>query len=183
MGIYIYSLSSDFKRFIFLRQAGIATHYVPSDQLEAIQDQLSQLEFSSNLSKTEKYDMVNNVLNEFSLDSPLQTSEKESPGYNLVGIKRQAIDSAFSHDSVEKIISSLRQMEQNPPQDALDIGQWAKEIADTIEFRSPTSCKVTLQAYKRGSRLNIDRVFDMELKLASRFCVCVIYEEKKQNYY
>jgi 3-hydroxyisobutyryl-CoA hydrolase len=94
--------------------------------------------------------------------------EPDEPAPPLVGAKRVALDYAFRHNSVEEIIGDLGSftMAEDP-----SVKQWASETLATLHTRSPTSLKVALEAIRRGKRTTLVQVLNMELKIATAFCV------------
>jgi enoyl-CoA hydratase len=71
---------------------------------------------------------------------------------------RARIDALFSGGSVEAIVAAL---------DA-DGSDWAREQAQTIRTKSPTSLKITFQQLRRGAHLDFDDCMRMEFRIASR---------------
>jgi 3-hydroxyisobutyryl-CoA hydrolase len=114
------------------------------------------LDFSSNPTP---HDVINNVIEEFA-------TYPEDKTYELTGARRAAIDSAFSQKSVDEILQALEKLRDDP-----NVGTWAAETIQTIESRSPTSCKVAFHAYHEGRKMNIDQVFRLDMRLAATFCV------------
>ncbi|XP_016842356.1 3-hydroxyisobutyryl-CoA hydrolase, mitochondrial [Nasonia vitripennis] len=117
--------------------AGIATHYVPSEKLEAVTREL--LENNSNVDEILKQYSSENVEQKFSL----------SPHIEL-------INECFSAPTVEDIISSL---EANK-------SEWAQQIAETLNKVSPTALKVTKKAIEEGSNKTLAESLVTEYRLA-----------------
>lgn len=145
-----------------LSLAGFATHYVPSSSLPSLRERLSEI--ASNAT----HDVVDEALNEFSADPEEGSS---SAPYKLIGPLRQAIDHCFSKKTVEDIVRQLKAVESGSIFSGHDLEGWAKETRETIEKRSPTSCKITLAALRQGKEMNIDEVFLMDMRLAAACCV------------
>jgi len=130
-------------------QAGIATHYVPSSSLAALEDRLSAL------SADATHDRINDAINEFGAD-PIDSASSSRP-FDLKGIKRQAIDHCFAQSTVEAILEQLEAVKdghlfnEDPALKA-----WAVETIDLIRIRSPSSCKITLMALREGKKI-VDR--------------------------
>ena len=97
-------------------------------------------------------------------------SERQShePSNKLTGIVRKALDTAFSHNSLEEIFHSLEALES-----ASDgrVRSWAKQTLETLHMRSPTSLKVALAALRRGKQMTLLEALQMEIRIASAFCV------------
>jgi len=71
--------------------------------------------------------------------------------------QREWIDAAYSHDDAEEIVRSLR-----------SAGAEAAAAADTIEAKSPTSVKVTLESLRRVRGLSLEEALDQEYRVGLR---------------
>ncbi|WP_420404757.1 enoyl-CoA hydratase/isomerase family protein [Nisaea sp.] len=107
--------------------AEAATHYVPSDKIDALRDALADLPSGDELP-----DAIAAVLGKFS----------RSIGDAPLAEHREVIDACFKYDSVEEILAALRE----------DGSAFAGKTADLLETRSPTSLKMTLELMRRGAR-------------------------------
>lgn len=87
----------------------------------------------------------------------------------LVGSLRVALDSAFKHDRVEDIFADLEKLSQESEHE--NVRQWARKTLDTLHLRSPTSLKVALTAIRRGRNSTLLEALQMELNIATAFCV------------
>lgn len=87
----------------------------------------------------------------------------------LTGAIRVALDSAFSQETVEDIITTLQSFTTNDT--GVDVAQWAKDTLAILEERSPTSLKIALAAIRKGKSLDLLKSFKMELDIATAFCV------------
>lgn len=97
-------------------------------------------------------------------------AERQSyePSSKLTGIVRQALDTAFSHNSIEEIFQSLEALKS--ASDAR-VQSWAEQTLETLHMRSPTSLKVALVALRRGKQMTLLEALQMEIRIASAFCV------------
>lgn len=95
------------------------------------------------------------------------------PSPPLVGSVRAALDFAFRHDSVERIVADLEALTQAA--DDAKVKNWASETLATLQTRSPTSLKVALEAIRRGKQMSLGHALNMELKIATAFCVCFCF--------
>lgn len=111
------------------------------------------------------YSQIDSILEEH-VSEP-DTNEPRTP---FVGPLRVALDSAFNHNSVEKICDDLQKMSTQHTEQ--DVCQWAKATLDTLEMRSPTSLKVALAAIRKGKHMTLNEVLQMELNIATAYCVC-----------
>lgn len=98
------------------------------------------------------------------------SSEREptEPPATFTGAKRVALDIAFGHNSVEGI---FRELESFATIENEEVRNWARDTLAMLHMRSPTSLKVALQAIRRGSSLSLLEALNMELKIATAFCV------------
>jgi 3-hydroxyisobutyryl-CoA hydrolase len=95
--------------------------------------------------------------------------EPTDPVAPLSGAIRIALDSAFSQETVEDIIATLRNFTTNDTRS--DVAQWATDTLTILEERSPTSLKIALAAIRKGRLLDLLESFKMELNIATAFCV------------
>jgi len=102
------------------------------------------------------------------------SSEREptEPPAPFTGAKRVALDHAFRHNSVELIINDLAIFAEHEDS---SIATWASNTLKMLEMRSPTSLKVALEAIRRGAKLSLLQALEMELNIATAFCVRTIF--------
>ncbi|KAI9015239.1 ClpP/crotonase-like domain-containing protein [Phycomyces nitens] len=124
--------------------AGIATHYVPSSRLEALEKRLSEIDNPT-------HDIVNTAIEEFSAELD------QEPNFSMAGDIRSAIDRQY--DTVEEIIGSLEKEDS----------AWGAATLKLLNKMSPTSLKVTLQQLRNGASLSIAQSFKMEFHLVQKF--------------
>jgi enoyl-CoA hydratase len=120
--------------------AGIATHYVPSEGLDALVEDLA----SADLSRGR--DDVDGVVKKHARD----------PGHATLSEHRDAIDRCFNFDTIEEIFQSLR----NEGTD------WSGATLKVLSQMSPTSLKVALRQLRRGAGLDFDEAMRMEFRLS-----------------
>jgi 3-hydroxyisobutyryl-CoA hydrolase len=174
LGIYL-GLTSERISGYGVYQAGIATHFVPSDRLTALEERLAHLQFSEDNPSTsqEGMQLINSCIEEFVGDADAGQSSQ----YDLIGKKRAVLDSVFNFNRAEEIVSALKKVEEGDHplvkgQDGnASLAEWAKKTRETIELRSPTSVKVALEGIRQGAKMNINEIFDLDMHLASIFCV------------
>lgn len=152
IGTYLALTSSTLKGYDIV-SAGVGTHYVPQSQLENLEARLAEIFVDSKVYPQDAFDLVNNVLNEYSCDAP------EGYQFSLTGANRKLIDSAFSKSSVEAIISELES----------DGSALATEAIKSIKSASPTSVKVSLAAIRQGKTLGIKDALNAEYRIAENF--------------
>ncbi|RUS28909.1 ClpP/crotonase-like domain-containing protein, partial [Jimgerdemannia flammicorona] len=122
--------------------AGIATHYVPSSRLQALEDRLAELETSDN-------EVINMAIEEFVGEFDPHYK------YPLSGNVRRSIDRCFRGDTIGEIVEALKE----------DKFEWAKVTLETLMKMSPTSLTVTLQQIRKGADMTISECFRMEFNL------------------
>ncbi|KAI8993129.1 ClpP/crotonase-like domain-containing protein [Pilobolus umbonatus] len=128
--------------------AGVATHYVPSSRLPALEARLSELDHVS-------LDIVNQSIEEFS-----EILVDEEKNFSLGGETREVIDRCFKYDTIEQIVDALEKETET------DI---TKEALKALKAMSPTSLKVTLQQLRSGAALSLAQCFKMEYHLVQKF--------------
>ena len=120
-------------------RAGVGTHYVSSEKLDALVEALAAISAGAE---------VDAVLARFATD----------PGPAPIAAVQAEIDAHFSKPSVEAIVASLEAG-----------SDWAREQAKTIRTKSPISCKVTFRQIREGAKLDFDACMRLEFRLTRRF--------------
>ena len=111
--------------------------------------------------------MIDRTIEDFAAER--EPTEPPSP---FTGAKRIALDSAFRHNDVGRIIKDLEILTQWSA-DA-SVRKWATDTLEKLHMRSPTSLKVALKAIRRGKKQTLLETLNMELKIATAFCVSFI---------
>ncbi|KAI8995002.1 ClpP/crotonase-like domain-containing protein [Pilobolus umbonatus] len=120
--------------------SGIASHFVPSERLDNMKHEISRVERPD-------YDLINEIIEHHAAD------QHHTPSvYTLCGEQRNTIDRCFKHETVEEVISSLKE----------DGSKFAMETVDTIMKRSPTSVKITFEHLIRGRNMTLMDCLRME---------------------
>lgn len=138
---------------------GLATHYVPSEQLEALEAALVTATTTTTTSETSSTtttkDAVAQVLDSFHQQVPI--NEKSV----LTKHHQEVIDQTFTADTVEGIVANLEQ-------EGSDFSQAMLQI---LQKQSPTSLKLTLEGLCRATTLDsIGQDLQMEYRMA-KACV------------
>lgn len=121
-------------------RAGIATHYVLSENIPRLEDTLSAVQAAS-------VSEVRAVLDSFQAPLPATTS--------LEGLLPH-IHSCFGADSVEQIVQRL---------EALPSNKWATDTVQTMRRMSPISMKITHEQLRRGKHLSLAQCLQMEYRM------------------
>ncbi|RKP25597.1 ClpP/crotonase-like domain-containing protein [Syncephalis pseudoplumigaleata] len=120
--------------------AGIATHYVLSHRLPALEERLNELE-------SEDLEVINMAIEEFSAEPTKAT-------YSL-GPHRAAIDRCFKFNTIHEIFAALEK----------EGGEWAGKTLATLRQMSPTSLQVTLSQLRAGREMTIGEALKAEYAL------------------
>ncbi|CEG78158.1 hypothetical protein RMATCC62417_12804 [Rhizopus microsporus] len=134
--------------------SGIATHYIPSSRIPALEDRLVDLE-------TSEHEIIQRVLEKF----------VEPKSVNKVGFQkeiREVIDRCFAHDTIEDIINALDREKSTA---------WTRETKQKLLSLSPTSLKVTLRALRKGRSMSLVDCLKMEFDLIQKFLVTRDFHE------
>jgi len=123
--------------------AGVATHYVPTDNYEAL---IEALETETLDDEGEKVDAI---IERFSGDA----------GHSDLGVVQPLIDAAFEGDDVSVILNRLEAADD----------AWSKAVLKILSSKSPTAVKVTLKALRKGAELSLRDVMVQDLRVSSRF--------------
>uniref|UniRef100_A0A182N5K7 3-hydroxyisobutyryl-CoA hydrolase, mitochondrial n=1 Tax=Anopheles dirus TaxID=7168 RepID=A0A182N5K7_9DIPT len=123
-----------------VHKAGVATHYVESKNLPALEQQL--LATTSN-------GEVESVLDRF--------SEKRDAGVEFVLAKQlPQINACFGAPTIEGIFANLER----------DGSEWAQKTLNLLHKMSPTSLVVTQKQLELGSKMDLKTCLKMEYRLA-----------------
>ncbi|KAI0064707.1 3-hydroxyisobutyryl-coenzyme A hydrolase [Artomyces pyxidatus] len=135
---------------------GLATHYISSARVPILYERLAALENPT-------LRQIDDAIEELHWER-----EPSDPVSSLTGAVRNALDSAFSHNTVEEIIAALKKYAEGSTDS--DVVQWAKDTLAVLNERSPTGLKVALLAIRKGKDLSLLDALKMELGFATAFC-------------
>lgn len=155
VGTYL-ALTSERLKGANVFYAGIATHYLHSTSLPALERRLAELRFKDYETKNERLDLIDSTIEEFCTGLP------HNEPILIQGELRKAIDRCFSHTNVPAIIKSL-QAEEGATK------EWAEQTLTKLHQRSPTSVYVTLRQMQLGRNWSIAETFQREHLIASKF--------------
>ena len=128
-------------------KAGVATHFVPSNNLANLEEDILRLE-NPDISSIDK--ILRRHQEQWDQDYRKEFSLKEFIG---------RINSCFGADSVEGIVDNLTK----------DGSDWAKKQVESLSKMSPISLKVTFEELKRGQDLTLPECLKMEYRLTQHF--------------
>lgn len=135
--------------------AGLATHYVPSDRLNALRDNLNSLGPECDAAA------VNNAI-ESARNGAEPPAGKGAPLDEAADVIREC----FKVDSVEAILGRLMKVSESTSKHA----QWAQATLKSIQVASPLSVKLSMEALKRhGSPdVSLRHAFMIEYRMSQR---------------
>ncbi|KAI7874633.1 ClpP/crotonase [Lichtheimia hyalospora FSU 10163] len=134
---------------------GIATHYVPSGRLNALEERLTDLE-------TSDHEVIHRIIEEFV--EPLPSADKIGMPVPL----RSAIDRCFQYDTIEEILAAL---DRETPT------AWVRETKHKLLSTSPSSLKVTLTSLRRARHMTLCECLKMEFDLIQKFMVTQDFDQ------
>ncbi|XP_008579115.1 PREDICTED: 3-hydroxyisobutyryl-CoA hydrolase, mitochondrial, partial [Galeopterus variegatus] len=129
-------------------RAGIATHFIDSEKLGMLEEDLFAL-------KSPSKENIADVLDAYHTESKIDQDKSF-----ILEEHMEKINSCFSANTMEQIIENLRQ----------DGSSFALEQLKVINKMSPTSLKITLRQLMEGSSKTLQEVLTMEYRL-SQACV------------
>ncbi|KAL2081522.1 hypothetical protein ACEWY4_023375 [Coilia grayii] len=124
-------------------RAGVATHFVESEKIGALEKDLTDL-------KSPSLSDVAEVLDSYQHQSGLDADKPFVLEQHIESINR-----LFDASSVEGIIDNLKK----------DGSPFAKKQAETLSKMSPTSMKLTLKQLQQGASMSLAEVLTMEYRL------------------
>ncbi|PSN65979.1 ClpP/crotonase [Corynespora cassiicola Philippines] len=162
MGTYL-ALTSEQIRGVDAFYHGIATHYIHSSSLQALESRLAELQFPDYLELDARLKIINATIEEYVTGLP---SEKPA----ISGELRSTIDRVFHQDqpSVQSILKSLEEVKTSS-NSSEPLKTWAQSTIDTLHTRSPVAVAVALTQMRVGRSWSISETFQREYDIASRF--------------
>ncbi|KUJ22011.1 ClpP/crotonase [Mollisia scopiformis] len=155
VGTYL-ALTSEKLKGVNVFYAGVATHYIHSTSLPALERRLAELRFKDYDTLEERLTLIDSTIEEFCTGLP-----HDEPML-IQGAMRQAIDRCFGKTNVPEIIEALKVEEG-------ETKEWAEKTLATLHKRSPTSVYVTLRQMQLGREWSISQTFQREYSIAGKF--------------
>ncbi|WP_134701507.1 enoyl-CoA hydratase/isomerase family protein [Ammoniphilus sp. YIM 78166] len=128
---------------------GAADYYVQHEKVEKLKQELQTIDWKSK----EPLALVDGLLERYGEKGPIDSSLEQ---------REAQINQHFSKETVEGIVESLARAAESGD-------DWAKAQLNTLQDKSPTSLKVTLEQLKRGQGKSLSDCFGMEWKMALNF--------------
>ncbi|KAL9848479.1 3-hydroxyisobutyryl-CoA hydrolase, mitochondrial isoform 2-T2 [Geothlypis trichas] len=125
-------------------RAGIATHFVESEKLPALEKDLIAL-------KSPSKEKIADLLNSYHMKCTIDQEKEFALDEHM-----DKINSLFSANSMEEIVKKLKQ----------DGSPFAMKQLETINKMSPTSLKLTLRQLREGASMSLQEVLRMEYRLS-----------------
>ncbi|NXM12344.1 HIBCH protein, partial [Ploceus nigricollis] len=125
-------------------KVGIATHFVESEKLPALEKDLIAL-------KSPSKEKIADLLNSYHMKCTIDQEKKFALDEHM-----EKINSLFSANSMEEIVKKLKQ----------DGSPFAMKQLETINKMSPTSLKLTLRQLREGASMSLQEVLRMEYRLS-----------------
>ena len=147
-----------------LMYSGLGTHYIDSQLLESMYDDLSSVHTPED---------VRHVL-----DAHQSKSNPIDVNNGTFGQHRDVIDQVFSNTSMEDIVAALKQASTSSNSDTVSFCQ---ETLKQLNSMSPTSLKITLEQVRRAKRTNFISLGDC-LKMEYRMCQTLMKNTKSDFY-
>ncbi|NXI96621.1 HIBCH protein, partial [Psophia crepitans] len=124
-------------------KAGIATHFVDSEKLPALEEDLIAL-------KSPSTENIADLLNSYHVKSKVDQEKF------VLDEHMEKINSLFSAKTMEEIVKKIKQ----------DGSPFAMKQLETINKMSPTSLKITLRQLREGASMSLQDVLTMEYRLS-----------------
>ncbi|KAK3403549.1 ClpP/crotonase-like domain-containing protein [Sordaria brevicollis] len=157
VGTYL-GLTSAILEGVQVYYAGIATHYLHSSSLPALESRLAELTPKDYWTMDQRLSVINDTIEEFSTGLPWNQP------IQIGGAVRDAIDRCFKYDKIDEIIAALKEEAAQP-----SVQVWAKRTLEELTKRSPTSLHVTLRQMRLGKTWDIAQTFKREHQMAAKF--------------
>ena len=133
-----------------LISTGIATHYVPSENIEEVEKLIVE---NCTEDPKKSRDIITDILK--------GACKKPDNSKTLIEANKDAISRCFANaKSVEEILALLQEETQNKLHE-----KWAHSTIQSLSKMSPTSLKLTLAQLKAGKELDLKGCLTMEYRL------------------
>eukprot|EP00891_Asterochloris_glomerata_P008803 jgi/Astpho2/8803/Aster-05446 len=147
LGMYL-ALTGQRLKGVQLREATLATHYMPSHLLPELESELQQLGTEASSRKA-----VHELLAKFE-------AREQPPQQTDLLVQLPDINGVFAHDSVEQIHQALEERGD----------AWAQQTLKLMHSGSPTSQKICFKHVRDARRQRLDQVLLADYRLAWHKC-------------
>lgn len=154
LGLYL-ALTGDRLKGLDLVKSGIATHYVPSENLEELKKTL--VEKANHYMELPE---INSIINSFAE----LNNDKVDPEFT----KEDEINRIFDLElELDEIFDKLELWKENGSETE---STWATKVLDSLNKASPISLLVTLEQMKRGAKFkSIEEAFNLEAQIVAGY--------------
>ena len=161
LGTYL-ALTSEQLKGVDAFYHGVATHYIHSSTLQALESRLAELQFPDYMTLNDRFKIIDATIEEYATGLP-------APRPHISGELRQTIDRVFHRDQpdVQAILDSLAKVRDESSSEELKT--WATKTIETLHTRSPTAVAVALEQMRIGRNWNIAEAFQKEHDIATNF--------------
>jgi 3-hydroxyisobutyryl-CoA hydrolase len=162
LGTYL-ALTSEQLRGVDAFYHGVATHYIHSSSLPALETRLGELQFPDHMDLQERFKIIDQTIEEYASGLP-------SPRPAISGELRRTIDQVFHKDQadIKAILASLEDVKTSD-KSSQPLKDWADRTIKTLHTRSPIAVAVTLQQMRIGGDWSIAETFQREHDIAAHF--------------
>lgn len=194
VGTYL-ALTSEKLKGANVFYSGIATHYLHSTSLPALERRLAELRFKDYDTMETRLELIDSTIEEFCTglpyDEPILLQKKLRNDIDKIFGKRtvpeilaaleaeveaETKDEKYANERREKYLEAERQRleeggvsRQEISREPKPASTWARDTLKTIRQRSPTSVYVTLRQMQLGRRWSISETFQREHQIAGKF--------------
>lgn len=161
LGTYL-ALTSEQLKGIDAFYHGVATHYIHSSTLQALESRLAELQFPDYMTLENRCKLIDATIEEYATGLP-------APRPHISGELRQTIDRVFHRDQpdIHAILASLAEVRDQSP--SSELKKWATKTIETLHTRSPTAVAVALEQMRIGRTWDISEAFQKEHDIATNF--------------
>ncbi|CAR28319.1 ZYRO0F01254p [Zygosaccharomyces rouxii] len=148
---------------------GIASHYVPHENIEDLQNRLGELVArDGRFNDGSFYDTVNEAIEEFSRPLP---SGKQLLRYTVDQLRViEACFDAYSLTSIQQLLHNLERVASDPS-NSEDARKFAQFTLQRLLTKSPTSMQVALRLIHENGRDNLENAVKRDLYTAANFAL------------
>lgn len=146
---------------------GIASHYVPHENMEDLQERLGELVAQNGRFNDEFfYNTVNQTIEEFSAPLP---SGKQLLRYTVDQLRViESCFDAFNLTSIQQLLQNLERLASNPSSSE-EARNFANTTLQRLSKKSPTSMQVALKLIHENGRDNLENAVKRDLYTAANF--------------
>lgn len=146
-----------------LVHAGVATHFMHSSKIAAVEEELASLPPPPPAASAAGAAEAQAARVGHQIDAILRKHAAPLPPFSFPEAAAKALGAACSKGTMEEVGAALMALTSDPA-----TVLHAKRAIDAIEGMCPLSLKVTLEQLRRGGKLTLAECYQMELRLVLR---------------